>query len=66
MYTDGISEAHNASEMFDLEGIVSTLEKSRDCPPDETLEALFEAASDLSDGHLADDAAVIIVERHAD
>ncbi len=63
MYTDGISEARSASKMFDIEGITSTLEKCRHYPPEKTLETLFEAALDLCGGLLADDAAVVIIER---
>ena len=40
--------------------------KCRDCSPNETLEALFEAALDFGGGHLEDDAAVVIIERCTD
>jgi len=63
MYTDGISEAHKRSRMLDIEGIAKILEQCRNCSPGETLEALFEAALDFSEGHLEDDAVVVIIER---
>ncbi|MHB9037529.1 MAG: chemotaxis protein CheB [Armatimonadota bacterium] len=63
MYTDGISEAREGSRMLDIDGIEKILEKCRNYSPDETLEALFEAALDFSGGLLGDDAAVVIIER---
>ena len=65
MYTDGISEAREGERMLDIDGIVRVLTECRNCSPDETLEALFAAAFDLSGEHLADDAAVVIIERRA-
>lgn len=66
VYTDGISEARQGEVMLDIEGIQETLRKCRNCSSDETLEALFEAAFESGGGHLADDAAVVIIERCAD
>lgn len=66
MYTDGISESHTGASMYDVEGIEATLKEKGGSTPEETLEALFKAALDFGGGHLADDAAVIIVERCAD
>ena len=63
MYTDGISEAHTGARMLDIEGIKNALEKYRNSSPDETLEVLFKTALDFSEGQLADDAAVVIIER---
>ncbi|MCL5104267.1 MAG: SpoIIE family protein phosphatase [Armatimonadetes bacterium] len=63
VYTDGISEARKGQILFDMEGIQETLVKCRNRSPDDTLEALFAAALDFSGGHLADDAAVVIIER---
>lgn len=63
LYTDGISEARTKSHMLDIDGVEGILGKCRNCSPDETLEALFAAALDFSGGHLADDAAVVIIER---
>lgn len=66
MYTDGISEARSGEIMLDVEGIERELAACRNCSPDETLEALFSAALGLSGDHLADDAAVVIIERCAE
>jgi|GEM_PF-800574 len=63
MYTDGISESHNESFMLNTEGITALLEGCISNSPDETLEVLFKTALDFSGGHLADDAAVVIIER---
>jgi two-component system CheB/CheR fusion protein len=65
IYTDGISEARNGEIMLDIEGIEAVLVKCRGCSPNDTLEALFEAALHSGGGHLADDAAVVIIERSA-
>lgn len=63
IYTDGISESHRGAEMFDIDGIKRTLEGCRNCSPEETLEALFKTALEFGGGSLADDAAVVIIER---
>ena len=63
MYTDGISEARSGDHMFGIEGIEKTLAYQAGATPDEMLDMLFCAASDASEGKLADDAAVIVVER---
>lgn len=61
LYTDGISEAHSNTGMYDIEGIERTLGYQPDGSPAETLDTLFRTASDFSAGKLADDAAVIVV-----
>jgi len=66
MYTDGISEARKGKIMLNIEGIQETLAKCHNCSPDETLEALFEAALEFGGGHLVDDAAVVIIERRTE
>ena len=63
IYTDGISEARMGYNMLDIEGIQQTLGKCRNCSPEEILEALFKAALDISGGHLADDAAIVVIKR---
>lgn len=65
-YTDGISEARSGSHMLDIDGIEEVLRNCRNFSQDETLEALFKAALDFGEGHLADDAAVVIIERCTD
>lgn len=66
MYTDGISEAHFNDSMYDTEGIEATLREGGGLTPDETLEAVFKAATDAGGGSLLDDAAVVIIERSTD
>jgi len=63
MYTDGISEAHKNSEMYGENGIQQTLEQCKDCSPDEILDNIFQAALQISEGKLMDDAAVIVIKR---
>jgi serine phosphatase RsbU (regulator of sigma subunit) len=63
MYTDGISESHSGSLMYGEEGVRATLEKCRDCVPDEVLDRMFRAALDIAVNNLEDDAAVIIIGR---
>lgn len=63
LYTDGISEARKGEIMLDIEGIRKILGKCRGSSPDETLEAVFKAALRFDGGHLADDAAVVVIER---
>lgn len=63
MYTDGISEAHSGPAMYDIEGIEATLREQGGSTPEETIEALFKAATEAGGGSLSDDAAVVIVER---
>jgi serine phosphatase RsbU (regulator of sigma subunit) len=63
LYTDGISESRKGSKMLDLEGIERILRETGDCSANDALEALFTAALEYGGGHLADDAAVVIIER---
>jgi serine phosphatase RsbU (regulator of sigma subunit) len=65
MYTDGISESHSGGIMYNTEGIEATLREQGGSTPEEILEALFSAATKAGGGCLSDDAAAIILERHA-
>ena len=63
LYTDGISESRSGGHMYNVEGIQATFEEHGSSTPEETLEALFSAASEAGGGSLSDDAAVVIIER---
>ncbi|MDT0544990.1 MULTISPECIES: PP2C family protein-serine/threonine phosphatase [Streptomyces] len=61
LHTDGVLEARNRShEFFPLP---ETLEKLDGATPEEYLERLRQALVRHADGHLADDAAMILIER---
>ncbi|HEX2952246.1 MAG TPA: PP2C family protein-serine/threonine phosphatase, partial [Armatimonadota bacterium] len=62
MFTDGITEArHDASILFDKEGVIEHLKKACDAQPDEIASALLEAATLHAGGHLQDDAAIVVM-----
>ncbi len=61
LYTDGISEARSATEMFDIDGIRRTLEGHSDWTCDEIADRLVAAATEHAGGKLSDDAAVLVV-----
>lgn len=63
LYTDGISEAHNVAYMYDIDGIEKTLQHQPDSGPEELVDMLFCVASDVTEGALNDDAAVIVIQR---
>jgi PAS domain S-box-containing protein len=62
-YTDGLSEAGQGSELFDLEGIARVLQEHGHLSVDELADALLQAAKDWAGGRLRDDTAIIIVCR---
>lgn len=66
LYTDGISEARRGTEFLDLEGIQRTLVEHWGLPATDLAQALIAAATDLAEGKLADDAAIVVVERKAE
>ncbi|MHB1000001.1 MAG: chemotaxis protein CheB [Armatimonadota bacterium] len=63
MYTDGISESHKGSKMYDVDGIQATLKQCINCIPDKILEEMFHTAMEIAENKLEDDAAVIIIGR---
>ncbi|MDO8586346.1 MAG: SpoIIE family protein phosphatase [Armatimonadota bacterium] len=63
LYTDGIIEARNGLELLDFAGLQRTLTANARLPASELARAIVGAATDWSGGKLADDAAVVIVER---
>jgi len=71
IFTDGLDEAFPAdeddAEQFGIEGIIKTLQASRDLPLDDALQMLFDdsnAATRGSGRH--DDTSVVLLERHKD
>lgn len=65
MYTDGISESHQGTMMYGVDGLQLTLEKCESCVLEEILDEMFRAALDATErDQLADDAAVIIIGRN--
>lgn len=63
LYTDGISEAHHDTEMFDIDGIYRVLEERSYLLPEELVTEILAAASQWAEGKLTDDAAILILER---
>ena len=69
IFTDGLDEAFPAdeddAEQFGIEGIIKTMEESRDLSLDDALQKLFDnsnAATKGSGRH--DDTSVVLLERH--
>ena len=63
LYTDGITDSHSQSRLFDLEGIERTLVGHSDWTVEEVADRLIAAATEWADGKLRDDTAVVVVER---
>lgn len=63
LYTDGISEARRANDLFDTDGIARTLSGCVYQPADVAARILLAAASEWAYGQLTDDAAIVVVER---
>lgn len=63
LYTDGISESRQDGEMLELEGIAEILKRHTQAAALEIAQALLQIATEWSRGKLADDAAVVVVER---
>ena len=61
-YTDGVSEAENASgEMLGVEGLLQAASANRARTADETVQAVMEALDDFTRGDQADDASVLVL-----
>jgi len=63
LYTDGVSEAHHGSEMLGVEGVEQILKEYGHVPPEELARRIFEAATERAAGEIADDVAIVIIER---
>lgn len=63
LFTDGIAEARKGTNLFDLEGIAAGLQEHGHRAAEDVAGELVTAASDWAEGHLSDDAAVVVVKR---
>jgi serine phosphatase RsbU (regulator of sigma subunit) len=60
MYTDGITESHNAAgEEFGERRLINLTIRLRDSEPIELTEALFRAVSEFNSGNFEDDLTVL-------
>jgi PAS domain S-box-containing protein len=65
-YTDGVTEAQDASEVeFGRSRLMAEVERTRDLPLAECLERLADAVRDWSDGGPVDDVSLLAIERVA-
>jgi len=63
LYTDGISEARNGVELFELEGVCRALIAHGRGSAGDVAEGLLAAARDWAKGELRDDIAILVIER---
>lgn len=66
LYTDGISEARTHSELFELSGIERIIRQCGYLSAEDLASEILAAASQWAEGKLRDDAAIVVIERHAD
>jgi len=62
LYTDGITDARGGGRFFGINGLAEVLAANADQSEERIVEAIYEAASNLADGDLRDDAAVLILK----
>lgn len=65
MYTDGITESRRGHKMYGEDGLQVTLHQCASFLPEDLLDGMFQAAKDISEDRLTDDAAVIIIGRNS-
>ena len=65
LYTDGLTEARRGSELFGEERLFELLARQRGGDPEETVHAVFDEVLAFAGGVLADDLAILAVERAA-
>jgi sigma-B regulation protein RsbU (phosphoserine phosphatase) len=66
LYTDGLTEAQDASEIeFGPVRLMAEIERTRDLPLPEGLELLADAVRRWADGSLRDDVSLLAIERVA-
>jgi phosphoserine phosphatase RsbU/P len=63
LYTDGLAEARNGSQLFGEERIANQLRRDPGTAPDVLCKALLEAARDFARGPITDDVAILAVRR---
>lgn len=63
LYTDGVTEARHDADLFGLEGIQRVLLENPEEDPEGLVGRILSAAGNWAQGQLADDTAIIVVER---
>jgi len=63
LYTDGLAETRDGSEMFGEERIANTLRRDPGIAPDVLCKTLLEAARDFASGAIADDVAILAIRK---
>lgn len=63
LYTDGLAEARNGSQLFGEERIANTLRRDPGASPALLCKTLLEAARDFSSSALSDDVAILAIRR---
>lgn len=63
LYTDGLSEVRNGSQLFGEDRIANTLRRDPGAAPDVLCKTLLEAARDFSSGPITDDVAILAIRR---
>lgn len=63
LYTDGLAEARNGSQLFGEERIANTLRRDPGASPAVLCKTLLEAARDFSSSALSDDVAILAIRR---
>ena len=65
LYTDGVVEARNRSELFGLERLDEVLVRKRDLHAKDLAEAVLDECRAFAGGELADDCAVVVIKNTA-
>jgi serine phosphatase RsbU (regulator of sigma subunit) len=65
LYTDGVVEARNRSELFGVERLDEVLVRKRGLPAKDLAEAVLAECRAFAGGELADDCAVVVIKRTA-
>jgi serine phosphatase RsbU (regulator of sigma subunit) len=63
LYTDGLSEVRNGSQLFGEDRIANTLKRDPAASADVLCKSLLEAARDFSSGPISDDVAILAIRR---
>lgn len=63
MYTDGLAEAREGSQLFGEDRIIRAVERDLDATPDVLCKSLLDAAKDFAGGMIEDDTAIMAIRR---
>lgn len=63
MYTDGLAEVKRGADLFGEDRVAMLLRRDPTVPPEVLCKQLYEAASDFSDGPIADDVAILAIRK---